>query len=261
VTDDDEFGAHAGAGMENVTAADMLVPRLSVLQQLSPQLNNRKGEYLEGATQGKICDVGVGEYWDSIYFVPCYFEKLWLEWAPRSSGKGLVAIHNDPAILEKCTRNEKNQPMNGPNLVAVTTQIYGFNLTAGARRSFISLASTQLKSSRKWMALATGEKLKRADGSEFQPPLFYRSYLLDSTMTSNAEGDWFLLRVQRAESLPELTRSDGPFPNLNWRSIKEDCVKFTESLRKGEARADTSTLGEELRAESGAAVDSEEGRM
>jgi hypothetical protein len=247
VNDGDEFGTHAGAGLENVTASDMLVPRLTILQQLSPQLNNRKAEYLEGATQGQICDVGIGDFWDSIHFVPCYFEKVWLEWAPRSSGRGLVAIHSDPAILDKCTLNEKNQPFNGPNLVAATTQIYGFNLTAGGRRSFISLASTQLRTSRKWMALATGEKLQRSDGTEYTPPLFYRSYLLDSTMTTNAEGDWSLLRVSRAETLPELAAPGGPFPNLNWRNLKQDCILFIDSLRKGQVKADTSSLGEEMR--------------
>jgi hypothetical protein len=241
----DDFSSYAGAGMENVTSADLLVPRITVLQQLSPQLNDRRAEHIPGARQGEICDVGVGEAWPSIYFVPCYFEKVWIEWAPRASGKGLVEIHTSPAIIDRCTRDAKNRPMNGPNLVAETAQIYGFNLTAGNRRSFISMASTQLRTSRKWMALATGERLQRADGSTFVPPLFYRAYMLDSTMASNAEGDWWLLRANRAESLPELAAKDGPFPDLNWRDLRDSCAAFADSLRRGEAKADLSSLSPE----------------
>ena len=128
----DDFADHAGGGLENVGAGDLLVPRLAILQDLSPQLKKSKTEFIEGAKVGDICDVGTGELFpEGIMFLPVYYRKDYLEWAPRASGKGLVNIHADPAILDQCSRNEKNQPIleNG-NLIAETAQMFGLNLSA-----------------------------------------------------------------------------------------------------------------------------------
>jgi hypothetical protein len=230
----DDFAQYAGAGMENVGSSDILVPRLSIIQQLSPQINQRKSEYIDGASVGDICDVGTGELFkQGIIFIPVYYRKDYLEWAPRASGSGLVAIHSDASILDKCQRNEKNQPIlaNG-NYIAETAQWFGINLSADGRRSFIPMASTQLKRSRRWMTLATGEKLARSDGSTFTPPLFYRSYSLTSASESNNQGDWFGWKVERSAPLPEL--------GDNWRSIRDECIAFREQLTAGVVRGDLS---------------------
>jgi hypothetical protein len=102
----DVFAAHAGDGLENVTASDLIIPRLAILQDLSPQVKKTKPEYIEGAQVGDICDVGTSELFEPpLIFLPVHYVKQWLEWAPRASGKGLVKIHNDNSILEKCTRD------------------------------------------------------------------------------------------------------------------------------------------------------------
>jgi hypothetical protein len=239
----DDFAEFAGAGMENVTANDLLVPRLSIIQALSPQLQRKKPEYIEGAEIGDIVDVGTGELFkDGIMFLPVYYRKDYLEWAPRSSGQGLVNIHTDPSILDHCERNERNQPVlpNG-NYVAETAQFFGMNLTADGRKSFIPMASTQLKKARKWLTLATGEKLKRADGSTFMAPIFYRTYLLSTAEESNNEGSWSGWKIDRGPALPELGAE--PY-SMDWKAIKEDAVAFRESLIKGESRADVSQMAE-----------------
>jgi hypothetical protein len=175
-------------------------------------------------------------------FLPVYYRKDYLEWAPRSSGQGLVNIHTDPSILDQCERNERNQPVlpNG-NYVAETAQFFGMNLTADGRKSFIPMASTQLKKARKWLTLATGEKLKRADGSTFMAPIFYRTYLLSTAEESNNEGSWSGWKIDRGPALPELGAE--PY-SMDWKAIKEDAVAFRESLIKGESRADVSQMAE-----------------
>lgn len=229
-----DFEDFAGHGMENVTASDLLVPRLTIVQALSPQLKRAKPEFIDGAKVGDIVDVSMKELFESVTFLPVYYSKVWLEWAPRSSGKGLVAIHSTPDILDKCRRDEKNRPLlpNG-NLISETAQWFGLNLSAGGRKSFIPFASTMLKRSKGWMMLATSEKLARADGSEFVAPLFYRTYTLTTAEESNAEGEWASWVVDRSKALPELE---------GWRSIKEEAIAFADALRKGELRADTTGM-------------------
>lgn len=240
---DDFFQQNAGAGLDNVTASDMLVPRLTILQSLSPQLKKRDSAYIEGAEVGDICDVGTGQlYKDGIMFLPVYYRKDYLEWAPRSSGGGLVDIHSDPSILDKTTRNDKKQPvLDNGNLIQETAQFFGFNLSAGRQMCFIPMASTQLKKARKWITLAAGEKLRRADGSEFTAPIFYRAYELSSAEESNAQGEWAGWTVERGPALPEMD-----FDGMAWQAIAQQAADFRLQVMGGEARGDISDMNSDI---------------
>jgi hypothetical protein len=239
------FEEFAGSGLENVGADDLLVPRLGILQALSPQLKKQKSEFIEGAEEGDICDLGTGDiYKDGIWFLPVFYRKEYLEWAPRDSGKGLVNIHSDPAILDQTTRDDRRRAVlpNG-NYIADTAQFYGLNLSDGRRMSYIPMTSTQLKKARRWNTLAMGEKLRRADGSEFTAPLWYRTYKLTTAPESNNDGDWYGWVINRDLSLPEIDREGH---QMDWRAIKEEVVRFQEQLVKGEAKADTSGIGDDV---------------
>jgi hypothetical protein len=240
----DDFGDFAGMGTENVTAKDLLIPRLTILQDLSPQVKKNKPEFIEGAEIGQICDVGMGTVFEGpIIFLPVLFRKDYLEWAPRASGKGLIAIHDNDRILSKCTKDEKGRPFlpNG-NYIAETAQFYGFNVTDGMRKCFIPMASTGLKKARQWMTLATGEVLRRTDGSSFMPPLFYRVYELDTVEDSNNEGTWFTWKITRGMSLPELPAELSG--DSNWHALRDRCMEFHKSLVTGVDKADFEEPGE-----------------
>jgi hypothetical protein len=229
-----DFEEHASAGMEEVSSKDVIIPRLTLLQSLSPQLNKKKGEYIEEADIGMICDLGTGDLFpEEILFLPVHYRKDYLEWAPRATGKGLIAIHTDPRILDNCKKDDKNKLVlpNG-NYIAETAQWFGLNLSAGRRPCYIPMTSTQLKRSRRWMTMAIGERLVRADGSEFAAPLFYRVYRLSSATDSNAEGEWATWVVNRDVALPDIKS------NVDWRQIKAEAVAFRESILRGEAKAD-----------------------
>jgi hypothetical protein len=240
---DDIFQDNAGAGLDNVTAADMLVPRLTLLQALSPQLKKRDAAYIEGAEEGDICDVGTGQVFKgSILFLPVYYRKDYLEWAPRASGGGLVGVHSDPSILEQTQRNDRKQPLlpNG-NLISETAQFYGFNLSANRQMCFLPMASTQLRKARKWITLAASEKLKRSDGSEFTAPLFYRSYTLTPSTESNAQGEWTGWKVERGPALPELD-----FDGTPWQTVAQQASEFRLQIMGGEARGDISDMNSDI---------------
>lgn len=248
----DAFGALAGMGMENVGASDLLVPRLTILQALSPQLKRNKAEFIDSAEEGVICDVGLGELFpDGILFIPVFYRKDYIEWAPRSSGKGLVQIHSDPSVLDDCQRDDKNRPIrdNG-NYIAETAQFFGINLTAGGRKSYVAMASTQLKKARRWNTYATGEKLSRPDGSSFTPPLFYRSYKLTTGEEENSEGSWYGWKIERGPTLPELAGEEHVDVGAPFQQMLGDCKTFLEGLVSGSIKADTSQLDESGSADS-----------
>ena len=230
------FEDFAGAGMENVTSADLLVPRLGILQALSPELNKKKTEFIAGTSIGDIADLGTGEIMPNpLIFLPVFFKKIWIEWAPRDSGRGLVAIHLRDSCLDETTVNERNQPITVEgNYIAETHQFFGLNLSADRRRSYVSFASTQIKKARKLNVLATSIRLKRGDGTEYVPPLFYSSYNLGTAEESNSSGDWSGWTVNRGTRLEHLE---------DWRYIFDDAKDFYAMLIKGEAVADISQEG------------------
>jgi hypothetical protein len=245
VVADQAFEAFAGEGLENVTSRDLIIPRLTILQALSPQVQPKKPEYINGAKVGDICDVGTQEIFEApLLFLPVHYIKQYLEWAPRSSGKGLVKIHDDASILDLCKPDEKNRPTTPDgNYIAETAQFFGLNMSAGGRKCFLPMASTQLKKARRWLTLATSEKVQRADGSTFTPPLFYRVYNLSVVDESNAEGDWSGWKVERGDRLQDM--------GDNWRDHYNEAIAFRDSLKRGEVRGD---IGAEEESSSEAAM-------
>lgn len=232
------FEDDAGVGLENVTSKDLLIPRLTILQSLSPQLIRSKPEYMPEAHVGDICDVGTQEILpQEICVLPVHFLKQWLEWAPRASGKGLVNIHHTDGILDDCEKDEKGrQYLKNGNQIIETAQFFILNLSCEGRRSFIGMASTQLRKSRRWLTLATAEKLRRADGSDFTPPLFYRSYMLSTVEESNNEGAWCGWKIERHIALPEMER---------WQSLRQEALDFRDSIIAGDVKADVSSMKEQ----------------
>lgn len=237
------FENDAGAGLENVTSSDLLIPRLTILQDLSPQVKQNKPEFIEGAKPGDICDVGMQELFEEpVSVIPVHFLKQWLEWAPRSSGKGLIQIHDSDEIVGECERDDKKRLVTKEgNIISETAQFFVLNYNADLRRSFIPMTSTQLKKARQWLTFATSERLRRSDGSEYQPPYYYRSYKLGTVHESNNDGDWVGWKVERGPTLQELDPE-------NWKAIAEVAKDFRDSLVRGKARGDMSDAANEAAA-------------
>jgi hypothetical protein len=229
--DEIDFFDSSDTGYENVGASDLLIPRLTILQGLSPQVTQGKPEFDKDAKVGEIYDVGLQQRFpDGLTFIPVYYSKQWLEWAPRASGKGLQHIHTTGEIMSETQKDDRGRDIlkNG-NYIAETAQLYGLNVSADMRKSFIPMASTQLKKARRLLTLATSEKIVRSDGSAFTPPLFYRCYELTTVPESNAEGNWMGWKIERGAPITDL-------PNV--RQLMHDIKEFRSSLAEGTIKGD-----------------------
>lgn len=244
----------AGQGFENVTAKDLLIPRLGVLQSLSPMVVPTKPEFNPAAKPGMIADLGMGQLFpNGLSFIACFYAMIYLEWAPRKSGKGLVANHGpDPSILEQCSLDEKKRPIlpNG-NYIAETATFYGLNLMARGRRCFLPMVSTQRKVAKLLLAKGSEEKIARPDGSEFTPPIYYREWLFDTVPLTNSEGDWYGWRFRPGRTILEIDPSG---------QLLKDAQSFYEMSRDGLIREDMGNMDENDQRQS-AAVDGESETM
>ena len=231
-----------GTGLENVTGKDLVIPRLTILQGLSPQLNKAKAEFDKEAKNGDIYDVGMKQrFAEPFLILPVHFMKQWLEWGPRNSDKGLVAIHNTEEVLQRCTPDERGKPTTPDgNYIQETAQFFVLNVAANWRRSFLPMASTQLKKSRQLLTFATEERLTRKDGTTFMPPLFYRLYTLGVVPESNAEGDWNGWSVDRGPTLAEHQPD-------KWVNIMHEVKEFRAAVSAGDVVGDMAAAQEEVK--------------
>jgi len=223
---------HAGAGHENITADDLLIPRLTILQGLSPQVAQGRPEYDPDARVGQIYDVGMREGWPAISIVVAHYTRVWNEWLPPTVGKGIARQHTTNAIMSNARPGQDGKPtLQNGNTIAETAEFYVLNLTAGGRKSFIPMASTQLKEAKRLTTYMVNEEATGQDGRIYKPPFFYRTYELSAVPTSNAKGTWMLWKIERGPLLSELPDAEKLF---------SDVLGFREAIAGGKVRGDMS---------------------
>ncbi len=200
-----EIEEFAGMGTENVTTSDMLLPRLTLLQSLSPQLNKKKVEFIEGAEIGDWVNVATGDcYKGELIAIPCHFRVSFIEWGKGRSG----LVHNwgqDASCLKNTTQNEKRENiLPSGNKISETSEWF-LLIQDGIlwKPAFFPLTSTNLKVSRKWMTISRAEVLQGRNGP-FTPPLFYRSWKLTPIEDSNDQGSWYTFVPSQSSTILEL---------------------------------------------------------
>ncbi len=186
-----DFSADAGAGLENADKDSFAIPFIAILQGLSPQM-----ETVEGAKIGGFINTITNKLSASVHVVPCGFQRRYLEWAPRDQGGGfrgqheVVAIESDPSV----TRDDKNQLVTREGNLLKDTRMH-YVLVVEEDGSFspaiISMSSTQIKKSKRWLSMIQNVQLKDASGKHFNPPSFSHTYRLTSVKESNDSGAWY----------------------------------------------------------------------
>lgn len=185
--------SNAPTGFENVNREDLGVPFLQILQKGSPQIDKTHKEYatkrIEDAEVGDIINTVTNEVLaQPVTFIPCTYEKLYVEWTPRDKGGGIVKSHRDANILLECTRDDKGHDIlkNG-NLVVTTAYFGGLVVHEDGSRvpAVVSFTSTQLKKARFWLQQMMNKKL---NGKPL--PMFSHAYSLTTIPESNNKGSW-----------------------------------------------------------------------
>ena len=186
----------AGSGLENIGAEDVTIPRLKILQALSPEVNKHDGKYVEGADAGDAINTVTSKLYNDenpLVVLPVSYKRLFLEWQPRDSGGGLVTSHDDQSILSKTTKNDRGQDVleNG-NYIQTSANhfVIVLNSDGSFDQAVIPMAGTQLKKSRTWNSVMASLKLRSGD-KVFTPPSFSHRYSMKTVQESNDRGTWF----------------------------------------------------------------------
>lgn len=223
----------AGAGLAQ-DASDFATPFLQILQNLSPQVKAGNPKQIKGLTAGMIFNTVSNEVFDGqagIVVVPCFFDTNFVEWKPRESGGGLVAVHDRKTgerLEAQSQRDEKNHSIlpNG-NEIRRTAQYFVLLVGSNGKATpaIISMSSTQLKVSRKWNT-AIADATITVDGQVYPAPSFAKKYKLTTWLETKGKDDWFSWKVE-----------DLGFLGSNEVALFKKAKEFYVSVSSGKVKA------------------------
>ena len=213
----DRIAQDSGAGMEGADKDSFAIPFVRVLQQMSPQCTAGKTGYNPKAKAGMLYNTVTGELFDGeagIIFVPCAFQRRFIQWAPRGAeGSSYKGEWLPEEVTEKLLAGEFQKGTDGriyvdePNpkksdYVADTRNHFGLVLTEqGPVQALLSLSSTQIKKSKQLMGILSSIRI----GNQ-TPPTWLSKIRITTVPESNSQGSWHGIRVEHAGFIddPEL---------------------------------------------------------
>lgn len=221
------------SGFEECDADSFAVPFLRILQQLSPQVDKNKAEYVEGAEPGQFFNSATAEiYGTNIILVPCHYRRKFIEWKPKR--EGLVAVYDvaeGTELLKTATRNDKGQDIlpNG-NSLSDTREHFVLVInpeTGTVERAIVAMSSTQIKKSKQWMTKMQTLKVPRKDdpAQKYTPPMYSHIYKAIPVYESNDQGSWHGWGIAL----------DGPVTDA---ALYNEAKEFRASVVEGRAKVD-----------------------
>lgn len=169
-------------GNENVTTQDLQLPRIDVLQALSPQTKKSKDEYIDGAEEGMLFNTLTGELFESVSFTPVSFVKRYLVWVDRAkdSAGGLRGVFDTEAEAIRFVESSDDES----KLEVVDTAEHLVLLDDGTE-IILSMSKSKMKVSRKFNSLV------RLNGGD----RFARRYKLSSVLDEGPKGEYYNFSV------------------------------------------------------------------
>jgi hypothetical protein len=172
-----------GRGSENVSSQDIQIPRIDIIQDLSPQHKENKPEYIPGAKVGMLFNTLTKDlYPNGVDVVPVWYDKQFLVWKSQKKGGGLNGVFGKDQKAEAenraATLGEDYECVETPTQICILIDEDGEPICEVS----IPLSKSKMKVNRTWNSLI------RLQGGD----RFSRKYRLASIEDANNEGQEFL---------------------------------------------------------------------
>ena len=171
-------------GSEDVTGSDMSIPRVDVLQALSPQIKKSDPSFIPGANQGEIFNTITGHiYGSEVTFIPVLFRREFCIWKLRTAGGGFAGAFKTEAEAEQA-RCQLPDPDNYE--VSESHQHFALVLNGDNVESVVlSMAKSRLKTSRQLNTLVQMAEVDR----------FAKAYKASAVEVSGPKGDYWSMKI------------------------------------------------------------------
>lgn len=195
----------APMGFEDEEAGDMIVPRIKIVQTLSPERKEKQAE------EGDIINSLTKEKLNGKVFIPVFKFNNNIDWKDRADGGGILCIARDGKMGEKsdgtrimcasCKRCEFDNTKQGKEAVPKCTKyINFFGFFAGERAPIIlSFAKTNYNEGKKLYSLA---KVTMQN-------MWNYGYTLSEKLMAKGNNEWYNIVVAAAGATSEEDREFG----------------------------------------------------
>lgn len=202
---------------------ELVIPRLKVLQQMNPEVQEGGNQYIAGAKAGMFYNTASGKLTpgqEGMIICILGHQKQNIEWLSNTPGAGMVKNWGmDEGWKALCDPAQQNafNPMTREGHYIQKQRvflIFDIDVKTGAYDpSFYSLYGTATKVANQLGSTLTQTRLRMSDGRIITPPYYYYLYKLTLNLVRNAAGQsWWLPHFvkhtdkaglhMRTESLP-----------------------------------------------------------
>lgn len=191
-----DFTADAGTGMEGTDKDSFAIPFLRVLQKISPQVDEADAAYIEGAKGGMILNTVTNRLYDGkegLIFLPCAFQRRYIQWAPRGSGQGFKGewLPEDVRGSDE-VKDVDGALMVGDDRLVDTRSHFGIVIDGDEiHQVVLPLASTQIKKSKQLMSILSSARIQGVN-----PPTWMNRIKVTTVLESNDQGSWYGVKFE-----------------------------------------------------------------
>lgn len=186
-------------GSEGVGIDDMSLPRLSIIQDLSPQRKKSEDAYIDGAEEGMIFNTASNALYATgkVTIIPCYFRAEYVAWKDREKGGGFGGAFDSEDKAEAFIKTQES-----PDDWAVSYTHQHFCIMVHPDHSetkphledvVISMSRSQLKPSRKLNTM-----VQQAGGDRFS-----RAYVMSVVGDKGPKGAFFNWSAKQLGYVPK----------------------------------------------------------
>lgn len=221
-----DYVGDTGRGSEGVTTDDMSLPRLTIIQDLSPQRKKNEDAYIEGAEEGMLFNTSSNALYPTgkVVVIPCYFRSEYVAWKDRNQGGGFGIACDTEEEAQRWISEQEN-----PSAWDVSYTHQHFCIMVHADHTaerphlediVISMSRSQLKPSRKWNTM-----VQNGGGDRFG-----RAYRLTVVGDESPKGKFFNYSVQQLGFVPKdlFERAEKVYEAV--KSGKRDVSRASDSV-------------------------------
>jgi hypothetical protein len=216
----------APLGFEDEEKGDMIIPRVKIVQTLSPERKDKIAE------EGDIINSLTKEKLNGKVFIPVFKFNSNIEWRPRSEGGGIVCIARDgkigvtndgsTKICKQCRRNKFDNSKQGKDAIPKCTKyinFFGF-MEDSMIPIIISFGKTNYNEGRKLYSLA---KVTMQN-------MWNHKYTLQEKLMSKNGNEWYIIDVVPAGPTTEEQRAHGStlYKQFRYADLNVDTEEETD---------------------------------
>lgn len=180
-------------GSENVGMADLVIPRLEIVQGLSPAVKRGDPGFIQGAAPGMLNNSVTRQlYGENVVLVPLHYSVQYLVWRDRKHGGGNEGgFFGAYPTMDEARVRVAEEGGEAKGIMVVDTPQHLCLLinpdTWAAEEIMLSMPRTKAKISRQWNTM-----IRLAGGDRFG-----RVYKVSTIFEKNAKGDFYNFHIEQ----------------------------------------------------------------